>query len=108
MKQTEIERKERELKQAQKKIERLEKRSSCEEGMTVGDCIDRLEGLFFHDTNRIYNLSDDPKILDFLKSVKENIPEKQWDNIIRKAVKKTGIQEKDKAVKELNRKMGEL
>ena len=31
----------------------------------------------------------------------EDMEEKQWENIIRKAVRKTGIKEKETAIKEL-------
>ena len=106
MKQTEIERKERELKQAQKKEERLIKKSSCEDGMSVGDYIDHLSGLFFHDNNKIYNLTGDMKVSDCLKSIKNCIEEKHWDNIVRKAVKKTGITSRDPAIEELLKQLG--
>ncbi len=107
MKQTEIERKEREIKQAQKKEERLVKKSSCREGMSVGDYIDHLESLFFHDEKKIYNLKNDTKILECLEDMKCSIPEKQWDNIIRKAVKKSGIAEREPAINELLGLVGE-
>lgn len=108
MKQTEIDRKERELKQALKKEERLVKRTSCDEGMSVGDYIDHLSGLFFHDKDKIYNLSGDLKIKDCLNSIKQNAETKQWENIIRKAVKKTGITSRESAIQELLKQLGSV
>jgi len=105
MKQTELERRERELKRIQKKEERSSKHD--EKGvMSVGDYIDKLSGLFFHDGNRIYNTTKDERIRELLMSMKENIPDKQWDNIVRKAVKKTQVKEREQAVSELKTLVG--
>jgi len=69
--------------------------------MTVGDYIDHLEALFFHDDKKIYNLKSDIRILECIEDIKCSIPEKQWDNVIRKAGKKTGISEREPAITEL-------
>jgi hypothetical protein len=100
MKSTDIERRNRELKRAQKKQEMLE-RKSTKESRSVGDYIKELVELFFHDEERIYNLEMSDDILFLLEEMKDEQPEKQWDNIISKAVKKTKIKQKDEAIEKL-------
>lgn len=100
MKRTDIDRRERELKRAKKKEERLE-RDSSSGPRSVGDYIKELSGLFYHDEETIYNIETDERILELLEEMKEELEEKNWDNVIRKAVKKTGIKKRDAAVKEL-------
>ncbi|TGL17413.1 LB_289 family protein [Leptospira yanagawae] len=93
MKRTELERRERELRKAEKKkIQTGEK-----ESMSVGDYIDALFGMFRYDTDEIFNASDDENILELLENMKMEHPEKQWDVIIRKAVNKTKVEQKEKA-----------
>lgn len=99
MKRTDMMRKERELRRSQKKQDKLVRDSG--EAMSVGDYINELSSLFFYDENRIYNINNEEKILEILEDMKEEIEEKNWDNIIRKAVKKTGVIEKEKAVDQL-------
>ena len=100
MKRTDLDRRERELKRAKKKEERLEK-GEVREAKSVGAYIDELNGLFFHDGNKIYNSGSDEKILELLEDMKEDLEEKHWDNVLRKALKKSGVKEREKAYKEL-------
>jgi hypothetical protein len=99
MKRTDLARKEREIKRAIKKEERIARGESGDR--TVGDFINELSSYFFYDENKIYNIAVDERIPDILEEMMDEMPEKQWDNIIRKAVRKTGIKEKESAVKEL-------
>ncbi len=99
MKRTDLDRRERELRRARKKAERLAKNGGVEK--TVGDYIDELNGLFYHDGTQIYNTESDERILDLLEDMKEDLEEKNWDNVLRKAIKKSGVKERDKAYKEL-------
>ena len=99
MKRTDLARKEREIKRAVKKEERLAKGESVEK--TIGDYINELSSFFFHDETKIYNIAIDERIPDLLEEMMIEMPDKQWENIIRKAVRKTGIKEKEAAVKEL-------
>jgi len=93
MKRTELERRERDLrKMEKKKIVNGEK-----ESMSVGDYIDALFGLFRYDSEEIFNASDDENVLEILENMKAEHPEKQWDVIIRKAVNKTKVNQKEKA-----------
>ena len=95
-----MERKEREQKRALKKQElqadRLDKRSG-----TVGDYIKRLAELFFHDGTKIYNAKEDIKILELVEEMKELFDEEKCLTIFRKAVKSTGIKEREQALEDL-------
>ncbi|MCG6144329.1 LB_289 family protein [Leptospira bandrabouensis] len=93
MKRTELERRERELRKAEKK----KILPGQKEAMSVGDYIDSLFGMFRYDSDEIFNASDDENILELLENMKMEHPEKQWDVIIRKAVNKTKVEQKEKA-----------
>jgi DnaJ-domain-containing protein 1 len=102
MKSTDIERIDRELRRARKKEESLQKRVQRDE-RSVGDYIKLLYSLFAHDARKIYNVKDNPEIEKLLSEMKKQLPEKQWDNVLRKAVKETriGPEQRELAVKEL-------
>ncbi|MDA3850216.1 MAG: hypothetical protein PF447_02980 [Spirochaetaceae bacterium] len=97
MKSTDLARKERELKRVQKKSEVLARKQS-RESRTPGDFINQLHDLFFHDLEKIYNIDSCDEILEILLEMKEDLEEKHWDNVIRKAVRKTKIKEKEEAI----------
>jgi len=101
MKSTEIARRDREFAREKKRKEVLDRRQGKKE-ITVGDYIERLAALFYHDGKKIFNTTtnNDP-VVDLLETMKLELPEKQWENVIRKAVKKTGVVERELAVKEL-------
>jgi hypothetical protein len=103
MKSTDIDRIDRELRQARKKEELVQKRMDQRSGLSVGDYIKKLYSLFAHDSKKIYNLKDNTGILELLEDMCKDLPEKQWDNVLRKAVKETKIdlQERERALKEL-------
>ncbi len=100
MKSTDLARKDRELKRARKKQEVLQRKME-RDSRSVGDYINELAGLFFHDAEKIYNINSSEDILILLEDMKEELPEKQWNNVLKKAVKKTKVKQKDPAVKEL-------
>lgn len=100
MKRTELERRERELKRSEKKVEVLERKMSVEKP-TPGAYIQNLFSLFRYDAQEIFNTVDDVDILELLENMKENLPEKQWDNVLKKAIKKTNIAQKDRAFDEI-------
>ncbi len=100
MKSTDLARRDRDLKKARKKEDVLQRKMSKED-RSIGDFISGLAELFFYDTNKIYNINSSEEILLFLEEMKEEQPEKQWNNILQKAVKKTKVQEKDAAIREL-------
>ena len=100
MKRTDMEKKEREQRRAAKKAlqqaDRLEKRTG-----SVGDYIKRLEELLFHDDVRIYNAKEDIKILELVEEMQESLDEEQCVTVFRKAIKKTGVKEREQALEDL-------
>ena len=100
MKRTDLQKRERELRRAQKKEERIAKFGDKAE-KTVGDYIKELHELMFFDEARIYNAKESMEILELFEEMKESLDESQWENVIRKAVKKTGVKEKDPAINDL-------
>ncbi len=100
MKSTDLARRDREIKKARKREMVLERKTS-RDNRTPGDFINELHEQFFFDAEKIYNIEMSEEILMLLEEMKEEIPEKQWPNVIRKAVKKTGVKQKDEAVKML-------
>lgn len=107
MKRTDLERKDRELKRAIKKQEVLERKGSKVD-KTPGDFIKELSSLFFHDGTRIYNIDQSEEILILLEEIKDSAEEKHWENILRKAIKKTGIAQRDEAFSQLKELLDEL
>ncbi len=102
MKRTEMERHLRNLKKTEKKEKVLTKKSTQNgENPTVGDYINNLFSLFLYDEEKIFNTTNDLKILELLENLKTDHPEKQWDNVIKKAIKKAKIIQKEKAYSEL-------
>ncbi len=101
MKRTEIERIEREVKRVHKRDALAQKRQQDTEGETPGFYIDKLFSLFRYDQSEIFNTQNDISILEVLEEVREKISSKKWDDILRKAIKKSGVKERDKAFMEL-------
>lgn len=101
MKRTDIERKEREVRRSVKKEFGLEKRMSGRDPQSVGAYIKRLTELYRHDNEKIYNILSDEDILETVLEIQEHIPEKKWDDIFRKSVRATKVQEKELAFNEL-------
>jgi len=106
MKSTDLARKEREIRRAQKKEEVLARKQS-RDSRTPGDYINLLHSLFFHDAEKIYNIESSEEILETLMEMKEDLEEKHWDNVIRKAVRKTKITQREEAISDL-KEMGEI
>ncbi len=100
MKSTDIARNSRELKRAQKKEEYIQNRQE-KDIPTVGDYINRLHDMMFFNDQKIFGIPDNEDILMLFIEMKINIPEKQWENVIRKAVRKTKVSQKEEAVNEL-------
>ena len=100
MKRTDIEKKEREQRRAAKKVElqtdRLDKRVG-----SVGDYIKRLDELLFHDDVHVYNAKEDIRILEMVEEMKESLDREECLTVFRKAVKKTGVKEREQALTDL-------
>lgn len=101
MKRTDLERRERELKRSLKKDDVLRRKAGSGAGLTVGNYIEQLFMLFRYDENDIFNTTDDINVLELLEGMKVDQPEKQWDTILRKAIGRTKIANKEKAYNEL-------
>lgn len=97
MKSTDLERRDRDIRKARKREMVLERKGQ-RESRTVGDYINMFDEAFYYDTEKIYNIEMSDEILTLLLEMKEEIPEKQWPNVIRKAVKKTKVKNKDEAI----------
>jgi hypothetical protein len=100
MKSTDINRIDRDLKQAKKKQEMIEKRLDSRGG-SVGDFIKKLGSLLFHDQKKIYNLKGNQQIKALFADMKEHLPGDQWENVIRKAVRETKVEQREEALQEL-------
>jgi hypothetical protein len=100
MKSTDINRIDRDLKQARKKQELNEKRIESRGG-SVGDYIKKLLGLLFHDQKKIYNLKGNEPIRQLFADMKQHLPEAQWETVLRKAIRETKIEQRDEAFTEL-------
>lgn len=102
MKRTDLERMERELRRKQKK-ERLQSKrlGDDREERGVRGFTEALFELFQYDEIQIYNAEDDEDILELLLEMKEELPTKQWDVVIKKAVRLTKVSEPDHALEAL-------
>jgi predicted DNA-binding protein YlxM (UPF0122 family) len=100
MKSTDINRIDRDLKQAKKKQEMIEKRLESRGG-SVGDYIKKLGSLLFHDEKKIYNLKANQQIKGLFAEMKQHLPENQWENVLHKAVRETKVQQREEAFREL-------
>ena len=100
MKSTEMERKERELKRARKKEEVLSRKMD-KAGRTVGDYIKELHGLFFYDAQKIYNIENSDEIDTLIMEMVDELPQKQWNNVFKKAVKQTKVANREEAMESL-------
>jgi hypothetical protein len=100
MKSTDIARSDRELKRARKKAEYIQNKTN-RESLSVGDYINQLHEMLFCDAQKIYGISDNEDILMKFVEMRVDQPEKQWETIIRKAVRKTKVVQKEEAIKEL-------
>jgi predicted DNA-binding protein YlxM (UPF0122 family) len=105
MKSTEIDRIDRELRQARKKQEMIDKRLQSR-GTSVGDYIKRLNALLFHDQKKIYNLKGNTEIQKLFAEMKQNIPAHQWETVLHKAVRETKVENRDQAMDELKILLG--
>ncbi len=105
MKRTEMERIEREMHRRQKAIERVQSGSGGS-AASVGEYIEKLFGLFRYDANEIFNSRDDVNILEVLENMKNDIPPKKWEDVLKKAIKKTGVKERDRAYQDLAALLG--
>jgi len=102
MKRTDMERRERELRRSIKKEAVIQRKSENFRAKNpAGYYIDELAAVFFYNDDQIFNITTEIKIVELIEEMKEDIPEKNWETILRKSVKKTGVKEKEKGFLEL-------
>lgn len=102
MKRTEIERRERELRRAMKKASVGSKRDGDK---SVGDYINELADTFIYDEDRILNTTSDEDVLEVLEEIQDAYPDKA-ETIVKKAIRKTKVAQKDQAYEELTSLLG--
>jgi hypothetical protein len=96
MKSTDMRRRDREIKRSQKKEALLQKKVEKRDNQSVGEFINRLYTLFFHDTEKIYNLDSD-EIKDLIEEIRIALPEDKQEAVLRKAVRKSKIKQREEA-----------
>lgn len=99
MKRTDQERIERELRRREKKERTLARRDGKRND--AGSYIQDLFELLQHDGHQIFNTLDDENVLELLLDMKAELPEKQWDGVLRSAIRKTKVEQKETAFMEL-------
>ena len=101
MKRTEMERIEREVKRSQKKEDNLQKRKNLQGNTNVASYIEELFSLFRYDQEEVFNTQKDVEILEIIEKMQAYLPIKKWDDVFKKAIKKTGVRNREKAFQEL-------
>lgn len=108
MKRTDQERIERELRRREKKERTAERRDSKNAGdATPSAYIKDLVSLLQYDEHQIYNTTDDDDVLELLLTMKEELDERHWDGVLRSAIRKTKVAEKELAFTELKSALAE-
>lgn len=117
MKRTDQERIERELRRREKKVRVIDRKTTDADADSDADSdrpdaspsayIQELLDTFHFDDQMIYNTQDDEDILELLMTMKEDLPEKDWDGVLRSAIRKTKVSQKDLAFTELKALLSE-
>ncbi len=111
MKRTDQERIERELRRREKHAKVIARKADRPdeevEKPTPSAYVKNLHSLLHHDETMVYNARDDDDILDLFLQMKEDLPEDQWENVLKSAVRKTKVAEKDTALDELRETLSE-
>ena len=101
MKRTDMERRDRDLKRLKKKEEAQERREEKNASSLSGTYTDKLYQLFFYNEEKIYNIAKSPEIRKLIEEINTKFPEKEMDNIIRRAIRMTKVQLKKPAFDEI-------
>lgn len=102
MKRTELERRVRQLRRDQKHAEYIERVEGDRDSRSVANYIDDLFEMLYYNEEEIMNIPDNMEIFELFENLKEDHPEKQWHNVVRKAVRKTKVAKRKQAIKQLN------
>ena len=104
MKRTDQERIERELKRREKHAKATAKSTDAggaEGGASVSGYIKNLVALLHYDEQQIYNTKDDEAVFELLLNMKIDLPEEKWETVLKSAIQKTKVTEKELALSEL-------
>lgn len=100
MKSTDIARRDREIKRSRKKEALLQKKVEQRDNLSVGEFINKLYSLFYHDEQKIYNL-DSEEIKELVAEIQITLPDTKWEIVLRKAVRKSKIKQREGAFQRL-------
>jgi hypothetical protein len=94
MKRTDQERIAREIGRQQKKEDIRARIINNKEDVSVAGYAKALEDVFMWDDETVYNIQDD-KVLEVLLEMKENLTDKDLEAALKRAIKKTGVKDRD-------------
>ncbi len=100
MKRTDAERIDRELRRTRKKQELLSKVEE-RKGKNAGGFAAALFERLMYDEDEVFNTSEDEDLLEVILEMKEQLPEKQWEPVLRKAIRLTKVSQKQEAFERL-------
>ncbi len=101
MKRTDQERIERELKRREKHAKTAERKPGEPGGNSVSDYVRNLVTLLQYDEEQIYNTRDDEDVFELLLEMKAELAEKHWETVLKSAIQKTKVAQKEQALTEL-------
>lgn len=102
MKRTDIEKMEREQKKKAKKDFLEDKRLKDRDAeKTESYFINGLFDLFQYDESSIFNVKYSEKILELVMDMQNSLDSKDWENVFKKAIKRTKVRSKQEALEEL-------
>ncbi len=101
MKRTELDRRVRQLKRDEKHADYIERVESTRDSRSVSNYIDDLFAMLYYNDTEVMNIAENMEILELFEGLKEDHPEKQWHNVIKKAIRKTGVSDRDRAIDQL-------
>lgn len=101
MKRTDQERIERELKRREKHAKVGDKAPVGDGDKSVSGYIKNLFALLHYDDQQVYNTRDDEAVFELLLNMKIDLPEDKWETVLKSAIQKTKVAEKELALTEL-------
>lgn len=94
MKRTDEERIAREVGRQQKQDRVLQRRTEARGDASVAGYTKLLESTLMWDDETVYNINDD-EVLEVLMEMKEDLTDKECEAVIKRAIKKTKVKDRD-------------
>ncbi len=94
MKRTDEERIAREVGRQQKQSRVLQRRTDNRGDITVAGYTTQLEDAMMWDEETVYNIADD-EVLEILLDMKEDLSEKECEAVVKRAIKKTKVKDRE-------------